>query len=232
MDRRLGTAAIVVASLGLAHAGAANQRVEMHADLKKYVKSIVSEIEAVPGDRRLELNRLADFVRAKKKAGKPAQLLFICTHNSRRSHMGQIWAAAAAAYYQIDGVRTFSGGTEVTAFNPRAVSALSRAGLRIEGGEGKNPRYRVTFAEGQAPIEAFSKKYDDAANPKTDFAAVMTCGQADASCPLVKGAALRVPLHYEDPKLADGSKEEAATYDARTRQIATEMFYLFSRVGA
>jgi arsenate reductase (thioredoxin) len=60
----------------------------------------------------------------------------------------------------------------------------------------------------------------------------MTCDEADQDCPFVKGAALRISLPYEDPKVADGTPEEAARYDARSRQIATEMLYLFSKVAA
>lgn len=41
---------------------------------------------------------------------------------------------------------------------------------------------------------------------------------------------LRLPIPYVDPKAADGTTEEAAVYDERTKQIATEMFYLMSQV--
>jgi hypothetical protein len=68
--------------------------------------------------------------------------------------------------------------------------------------------------------------------PQQNFAAVMTCSHADASCPLVMGASVRVAIPYEDPKAADGTPEETALYDARSKQIATEMLFLFSRVGA
>jgi arsenate reductase len=210
--------------------GPADTRALLNPKLHGYVQGLLPQLEALPEERKRELKRLALFVTEKVAAKESAKLLFICTHNSRRSHMGQLWSAAAAAFYGIPNVETFSGGTEVTAFNPRAVAAMQRAGFLITTGEGANFHHHVRFAESAPPVEAFSKKFADVPNPRSNFAAVMTCGQADQSCPIVAGASLRVPLHYEDPKVADNTPEEAATYDARSRQIATEMFYLFSQV--
>lgn len=201
--------------------------------LNDYVTSVLPEVDGLAADRRAVLDQLATFVRERRAAGEPARLLFICTHNSRRSHMGQLWAATAAAYYGVAGVETFSGGTEATAFNPRAVAALQRAGFAIEADAagGDNPRYVVRFAEGAPTLEAFSKTWQDEVNPKEGFAAVMTCSQADEACPFVRGSALRVSLPYDDPKAADGTPEEAARYDERARQIAAEMLYLFRAVA-
>ena len=145
--------------------------------------------------------------------------------------MGQLWAAAAAAHSGIDGVETYSGGTEATAFNPRAGAALERAGFVIDQPGGDNPHCKATVDEDGPVIECFSKTYDDPFNPTKGFAAIMTCSEADEACPVVLGAALRAPIQYEDPKVADGTPEEAVAYDERCLQIATEMLYLFSRVA-
>jgi len=191
---------------------------------------VIPSVEEIPAERRVELTRLALFVRERLAAGEPAALTFICTHNSRRSHMAQLWAATAAAYYGLDGVRTYSGGTEATAFNPRAVESLGRAGFVFENPGGDNPHYRVRFGPTAEPMECFSKTFGDEFNPQEGFAAVMTCSQADRSCPFVPGADLRIGLPYVDPKEADDTPEESATYDARSVQIASEMFFLMSRV--
>ena len=204
------------------------------APLAASVADVLAAIDTVPADRREPLETIAAFVRARRAAGEPATLVFICTHNSRRSHMGQLWAATAALHYGIEGVETYSGGTEATAFNPRAVATLRRAGMRIDAppGGADNPRYTVSLSPGGPTLEAFSKTYSEPPNPTEDFAAIMTCNEADRACPFVKGAALRVALPYVDPKEADGTPQEAATYDERSAQIATEMFWLFSRVDA
>lgn len=197
------------------------------------LERLLPAIDDIAAERRKPLDRLAAFVRARRSTGVPARLTFICTGNSRRSHLAQLWAAAAAHYHRIDGVETYSGGTEPSAFNPRTVAALERAGFVVERPEpaGDNPHYRVGYAGDAATIESFSKRYDDPSNPKADFAAIMTCSEADEGCPFVPGATLRISLPYDDPKLADGTPDEARHYDERSRQIATEMLYLFTRVA-
>jgi arsenate reductase (thioredoxin) len=209
------------------------QKVAMNDELSAYIRGLLPSVSEIPEERRPSLDELAVFIKSKRSRGESAKLTFICTHNSRRSHLSQIWASAAAAYYGVDGVETYSGGTERTAFNPRAVAAIERAGFQVERpDESENPHYAVTFASAAEAMECYSKKYDDEGNPKSGFAAIMTCGHADRSCPLVRGSALRVALPYEDPKAADGSEREAEVYDERTRQIATEMLYVFSKVAA
>ena len=202
------------------------------APLARYIEDRKAEFDAIPADRKAALEELAEFVAFARDTG-VARLNFICTHNSRRSHFGQVWAQVGAHHFGIDSlVETFSGGTEVTAFNERAVGALRRAGLDIPPAAiSENPRYAVHYATDRAPMVCFSEKYDDAeVNPTVGFAAVMTCAQADRSCPVVHGSAVRFSTPYEDPKASDGLQEERYTYDERCAQIAREMLYVMSRL--
>ena len=185
---------------------------------------VLPALDTVSKDRERELAKLADFVRLKATRQEPAQLLYICTHNSRRSHMAQLWGAVAAHHYGLSNVETFSGGTEVTAFNPRAVDAMRRAGFGIENPGGENPSYVVRYAANENALHCYSKLYDDECNPRSGFVAIMTCSAADEACPAVPGALLRIVTPYDDPKLADDTPEEAAAYDERTLQIAIETF--------
>jgi protein-tyrosine-phosphatase len=201
--------------------------------LQDYVNQNALDFSRIAEERRALLDDLAAYVHDRIEVGDPARLIFICTHNSRRSHMCQIWAQTAAGYHGIDGVETFSGGTEATAFDPRAVAALRRAGFEIHAqSKGDNPVYEVRPGEGGPRMEAFSKVYSDPPNPVTDFCAVMTCSQADEACPYVRGASQRLAIWYDDPKAWDGTGQEAEMYDERCRQIGREMFYVFSRVPA
>jgi hypothetical protein len=210
----------------------------LHADsnglnppVTEYIKARVAEFDQIPAERKAELRKLALYVHSQIAAKQEPKLLFICTHNSRRSHIAQIWAQTAALYYGVAPVQTFSGGTEATAFNPRAVAAMQRVGFDIQKtSEGSNPVYQVRFSPSAEPLTVFSKVYDQPPNPKSGFAAVMTCANADKNCPVVNGASLRVPTHYEDPKSADGTPEESQVYDERTRQISREVLYMFSLV--
>lgn len=204
---------------------------KLYNSLQSYITEATKEFNQIPADRKDDLEELAQFVQSKVKAGGKARLTFICTHNSRRSHISQIWAQTAAYYYGIEGVETYSGGTEATAFNPRAVKAMSKAGFHIKKtGDEKNPVYVVSFSEEASPIKAFSKVYDAAGNPTKDFAAIMTCSHADQNCPFIPGTSLRLPIPYDDPKEFDNTPREEAKYDERTRQIARELLYAFSLV--
>ncbi|MFV8752297.1 protein-tyrosine-phosphatase [Nannocystaceae bacterium ST9] len=204
----------------------------LHPALSSYLDSLKPELAAIPDERRQTLDQIAAFVAAEHAAGRTAKLVFICTHNSRRSHMSQVWATVAAALHGIDRVEAYSGGTEATAFNPRAVAALRRAGFEIpEPAAGDNPHYSLGWASDRPPIEAFSKVYSAPTNPQAEFAAIMNCSEADDACPFVPGATLRISLAYDDPKQADGTPEEQARYDERSRQIAAEMLYLFAEVA-
>jgi len=203
----------------------------MHPELSRTIERALRATDAISDSRKALLEEVAAHVSSRRKAGEDAKLTFICTHNSRRSQMGQLWAAAAAAHFGIDGVYTYSGGTEVTAFNPRAAAAVQRAGFVVNDPGGDNPHYLVTFADDRPAVQCFSKTYDDPFNPSEGFAAIMTCSDADEACPVVFGAALRASVQYDDPKSSDGTREESTTYDERCLQIATEMLYLFSRVS-
>ncbi len=204
----------------------------LYPDLLRYLNERATEFEAILSDRKAELAKVADYVRQRLAKSKPAKLTFICTHNSRRSHLSQIWAQVAAEYYGLVGVETFSGGTEATAFNPRAVAAMQRCGLKIVADEpaATNPRYSVTTSDSATPQVCFSKAYGDPPNPSEGYCAVMTCSQADDACPLVMGCDLRMPIRYEDPKVADDTEFEAQRYDERSAQICGEMLYMMSLV--
>lgn len=203
----------------------------MNENLIGYIEKAIADTASIPEERKQELQNIASYVRSKLDSGTNAELVFICTHNSRRSHMSQIWAQAAAVYFNLQGVKAYSGGTEATAFNPRAVKALVNAGFIIKKeDENNNPVYKVQTKDYMVIAKAFSKKFSDKTNPQKDFAAIMTCSQADESCPIVPGADARISIPYEDPKKFDDTDQETKMYDERCRQIATEMLYAFSKV--
>lgn len=192
---------------------------------------LVKQFNTIPTERRELLALLTGFVQEKLNAKEVVNLNFICTHNSRRSHISQLWAQAAAHYYSVPNVKSYSGGTEATAFNPRAVRAMRDAGFAItEVKPGQNPAYDVLVAEGVTPVVAFSKAYNDPFNPDKNFAAIMTCSDADENCPLVIGASARIALTYHDPKAFDDTAQEAEKYRERVEQIGTEILFAFSNV--
>ncbi|HEY9046243.1 MAG TPA: protein-tyrosine-phosphatase [Ohtaekwangia sp.] len=195
------------------------------------VNELTREFHEIPPERKEILKELTQFIQKNVENKQPVYLNFICTHNSRRSHLSQLWAQAAAYYYSVPNVSCFSGGTEATAFNPRAVKAMQEAGFAIvKSAEDTNPIYNVKYTLEAPGIKAFSKKYDDPFNHNKDFAAVMTCSHADENCPLVLGATARIALTYDDPKNFDDTPQESAKYTERVRQIGREILYAFSQV--
>ncbi|SIS97025.1 protein-tyrosine phosphatase/arsenate reductase [Filimonas lacunae] len=204
---------------------------QLYPAIVAYIQTAEKGIAAIPAERKTQLDSITTYVKQKINKGQIANLIFICTHNSRRSHTAQLWAAAAAAYYGVDGVANYSGGTEITAFNLSAIKALTDAGFSIEvATPGKNPVFEVKLGNNLPAIPAFSKKYMDEPNPAKDFAAVMTCSHADESCPFVAGADGRIAIPYEDPKAFDGTPRQDAAYKERCLQIATEMLYVFGQL--
>lgn len=185
---------------------------------------------SISPERKKELEVLIAYTADKIKQGKTPKLNFICTHNSRRSQFSQVWAKTAASTLGIE-IQTFSGGIEETAFNERAVAALKRQGFQIEtNSKTPNPHYFISFSKLEQPIDAFSKIYNEAPNPEEEFATVMVCDHADENCPIIPGAEKRIPLRYEDPKKYDETHLEETKYEERSTQIASEMFFVFSKV--
>ncbi len=202
----------------------------MYQKIRQFTQSLENDFNSIPTERKALLQKITDYIQERYSQNSPINLVYICTHNSRRSHFGQVAAALAANFYNIDNVSTFSGGTEATAFNPNAIKALKTIGFEISSdGKEVNPNYEVSFGENLSTT-CFSKVYDDEVNPKSDFAAVMTCSDAEQNCPFIPGVALRIGTTYEDPKKSDGTPQQDETYTARFRQIATETLYAFSLV--
>ena len=187
--------------------------------------------DAIAENRKATLQPLIDFIQTKIANNQDVRIHFICTHNSRRSHLSQVWAQTLAHYYTIKNVWCYSGGTEATALFPMVAETLQRSGFQIKTiSENKNPVYSIKFSENAHPIIGFSKKLDDDFNPKSEFAAIMTCDSANEACPFVPGAETRIPIMFEDPKAFDGTPQQAEKYNERSLQIATELKYVFSNI--
>lgn len=200
----------------------------MFKDIQQVINKM--DFNSISESRKNELAVLTKFIQEKKDKNLPVLLNFICTHNSRRSQFSQIWAEVAANYYSIT-AKSYSGGVEETAFNERAVDSLKRFGFKVEKEGEENPKYFVQWDVNSEPLVMFSKIYDDSINPSSGFAAIMTCSHADENCPFVAGCEKRIPIRYEDPKYFDDTPLESALYDYRSFEIATELFYTFSKVN-
>ncbi len=201
----------------------------MFENLSKTIESI-AKIE-VSAERKAVLKPLVEYIQNKVDTNEEIRLNFICTHNSRRSHLSQIWAQTMAFQFGIKNVFCYSGGTEATVMFPKVGETLVNQGFQIQKlSEEQNSVYAVKFDVNQHPIICFSKTYFDDFNPKTNFGAIMTCNNADEGCPMVFGAEARFPIKYDDPKAFDGTDVMNEKYAERSLQIASEMHYVFSQI--
>jgi len=198
-------------------------------EIEKTIQQL--NFESITAERKIILQPLIDYIQLKVTNQQEIRLNFICTHNSRRSHLSQVWAQTAAAFYGIKNTFCYSGGTEATALFPMAAQTLSKQGFQIETiSQGNNPVYSIKHNENTHPIIGFSKTFDNSFNPQSEFAAILTCSSADQGCPFIAGAEKRIPITYEDPKTFDNTAQQAEKYEERSTQIATELFYVFSQI--
>ncbi|REG87468.1 arsenate-mycothiol transferase ArsC [Winogradskyella sediminis] len=199
-------------------------------------QSIESQIEqlnfdSIAAERKTILQPLIDFIQEKVSENAIINLNFICTHNSRRSHLSQVWAQVMATYFDINNVYCYSGGTEATALFPVVAKTLENTGFKIEMlSNGRNPVYSIKFSKNAHPVIGFSKTFDAQFNPMSSFTAIMTCSSADQGCPFIAGAEKRIPITYEDPKAFDDTPQQLEKYEERSLQIATELKYVFSNI--
>ncbi|WMI70025.1 low molecular weight phosphatase family protein [Mangrovimonas sp. YM274] len=201
--------------------------------LFKSIEEFIStlDVNSISEERKEILQPLVDYIQQKVAQKNDICINFICTHNSRRSHLSQVWAQTMAYHFGIKQVFCYSGGTEATALFPMAAQTLQNTGFEIARlSEGTNPVYSIKYAENAHPIIGFSKKMDDEFNPKSEFAAIMTCDSANEACPIVPGAEQRIPIMFKDPKAFDNTPQQAEKYSERSTQIATELFYVFSKI--
>lgn len=200
---------------------------KINQKILEYIEAI--DTSTISNQRKIELSLLSQYILNKR--GKTINLNFICTHNSRRSHLCQIWAQTMASYFKVNNLFAYSGGTESTAIYKTVLFVLEEIGFRINKiSESSNPIYAIRFDEVSSPIIGFSKKIDNEYNPKEEFCAILTCDSANESCPIVVGAEARIPILFQDPKVFDNSEFEILKYEERCRQVATDMYYIFSQI--
>ena len=206
-----------------------NKNHNMFENLSKTIETIKKI--SVPNERKAILWPLVDYIQNKVNTNEEIRLNFICTHNSRRSHLSQIWAQTMAFHFGIKNVFCYSGGTEATALFSKVAETLTYQGFQIEKvSQEQNPVYAVKFDDNEHPIIGFSKTYFNDFNPKSNFAAIMTCSNADEGCPMVFGAEARFPIKYDDPKAFDGTEVMNEKYAERSLQIASELYFVFSQI--
>lgn len=203
---------------------------KLYPRLAATLQEVRESIDEPSPERKAILSRISEWLKADLMN---RRLIFVCTHNSRRSHLAQYWAAAAAEFCNVQGIETFSAGTEATAMHPHTVEALIECGfeIRIPDSVSSNPVYQVRLGGLLPVMPGFSKALGHESLPTENFCAVMVCDSAAEACPFVPGASARVPVLYKDPKESDGTPKRRITYLNRSKEIAREMLWIMEDVA-
>jgi arsenate reductase len=201
----------------------------LHTEIRKTIDAL--ETQRIPAERKHALREIRAYIQQKLNDKQTPHLLFVCTHNSRRSILAEVWATAVGAYYNIPNLQVYSCGTEVTAVHPMVIHTLREENFTISSNSTTgNPTYSIGFGEGFAPIETHSMTFDDIPLQNKGFAAVMVCSSASDNCPYIAGTEKRIALPFEDPKAYDEHPDKKQAYLHTGKEIAREMKFAFQKL--
>ncbi len=203
---------------------------ELYPQLEYLVSSL--DFNTINKDKQKDLKEISRFIAENIKRDTSVQIVYICTHNSRRSQFSQIWSEIASFYYGLP-INSYSGGVEITAFNSKAIESLKRMGFAVlsKNQMASNPRYLIKYADQGDDIICFSKLFNNPINPKENFISMMTCDHADENCPIIPGTLKRISFRFDDPKAYDGTPLETQMYDERSLEIAKELFFIMEQTS-
>lgn len=202
----------------------------MYPKIELIISKLLVSFDSIPLPRKQKLIELACHLKLTLCSSNKLNLLFVCTHNSRRSHMGQLWGQLAANYYKMDNVNSFSAGTEVTELNSNVIEMLQKVGFMVSTFQTvSNPAYLIEFGQNQS-LTCFSKLIEHESNPKSDFFAIMMCTEAEANCPFVPGAIHRFGLPFDDPKVYDNTLKVSDAYLSTFEEIGIQILFLFNQI--
>jgi protein-tyrosine phosphatase/arsenate reductase len=71
----------------------------MFPKIEKLCRIFESECDLISKERKEILKSTAAMIASEIDSGRKAKLIYICTHNSRRSHFGQVWVNVVAEFY-------------------------------------------------------------------------------------------------------------------------------------
>ncbi len=219
-------------------AAAPESRNRLLPRVMEHAAFLTTSFDLIQPEHRSSGEKLVEWIVKNHRPGQNLDIIAVCTANSRRSLFAATMGNIAADYYGMPEIRFHSGGTAATAINARAINSLKAIGVEIEptgkearraSAETENPMLLVRWGKAGSPglpraeTTEFSKTYDDLANPQRGFAALVVCSEADAECPIVQGADVRISAHFLDPKYYDDGSYETAKYAERRDEIGRFM---------
>jgi len=201
-------------------------------EILDYCRNLELLSGGIKKERKTKLAVLAAQIKQLKRELSPVEIMVVCTHNSRRSHMGELWLRVGIDYYGLSNLRIHSAGTERSAINIRTIRSFQAIGLLVEKSMNKeeNPNYKINWRTDEKSYTGYSKEIGSEELPTNGIVSILVCEDAAENCPFIVGSKLRINLPYEDPKRYDDTLEERTKYLERNLEIGSEMFYLLSEL--
>ncbi len=180
--------------------------------LSEYVKEL--EKFSLEDFQKVRVKKIAKTLKNEIKSYN--SIVFVCTHNSRRSQFCQVWSQILSDIYKLN-LSFQSAGVIKTEVYVEVIRSLQRAGVDIDE--------TGTILINNKQVSLFSKSLDEI-NLKA-FISMMTCSDAEKSCPTDPRSKKNISLFYPDPKRFDGTKDEIKEYDFTCKSIAAEINAIF-----
>jgi len=197
--------------------------------IQLFCLEITSSFKYIPSSRLQLLDGIVLEINEFLNNKKNLNFLFVCTHNSRRSQFANVWAEIAATFYNLNSIKSYSCGTEKSIVSKNTIQTLKDLGIRIENHPSIPNAFHAFYGK-ELFIDVFSKKYSDPTISKEDTIAIMTCSDADQNCPIIPYAKNRISLNFKDPKRFDNTSSFKMEYQKTGKEIAREIFYIFSKL--
>ncbi len=168
-----------------------------------------------------QIKRLDHVVRGIDKfIGECNTVVFLCTHNSRRSQYCEIWGNYFSSVYK-KSITFLSAGAVKTKVHKQIYKSLERVGVKVD----RNSSINIE----NITIIPFSKTLSDI--NKKQFISIMTCSNYEKTCPFDPRSLINLQLFYKDPKRYDNSNREAEEYDKTSFMIACEINYILKNIN-
>ena len=187
--------------------------------MKKKINYFIDDIvKFKPSNKQKE--RLEKVInQINKLLGSSRSIVFICTHNSRRSQFCEFWAKYFSNHYDKN-LNIYSAGVEKTEVYNGVFKALLRCGVK---------KLNNKLVIDKQSIRLESKTLEEI--HLKSFISIINCSDAEKNCPIDFRSIANINLKYEDPKSFDGSSSEEDEYFNTSYLIARELNYIIRNIN-
>ena len=168
--------------------------------------------------RKKRLDNIASVIN--ENLNKTRSIVFLCTHNSRRSQICEVWGKVFAEIYRKK-ININSAGAFKTVVHSQVYESIVKCGLIV------NNKKEIFFDKKKFKLNS---KTTDSITMK-NFIAVMTCSDAEKSCPHDPKSIRNIKMFFNDPRIYDETDKMSREYLKTTTYIAEELNYIFKNIN-